>query len=336
MSITIIGDVMIGRSFNQLWTNQPGYRCVSNDLQQWLEGSNLLLGNLETTITSLTQKWPNKKFNFKLDPYLFSSFLSSLKVNHFSLANNHILDYLPAGAIETMKTLNSHGISFTGVGSDLNHSLLRKLEAMESIAEAKVPVIKKINGLDIAIFSAADHPSEWAAGPNSFGIWYLNSNDISSQRSILNEIRSFRSQFSGLIILSVHWGPNYQLIPSVNIQSLAHSLIDAGVDIIHGHSAHHLQMYEEYFNPRSIPPNYGLIFYSLGDFIDDYMVDSKYRNDLSAAIRIKVFKNPVNTRMRFSYEIEYQPIKISSMFTDITSNLKEREFIAKLLYSRSV
>ncbi len=63
IDIAIIGDVMIGRSFNQLWTNQPGYRCVSNDLQQWLDDSDLLLGNLETTITSLTQKWPNKRLH---------------------------------------------------------------------------------------------------------------------------------------------------------------------------------------------------------------------------------------------------------------------------------
>ncbi len=45
---------------------------------------------------------------------------------------------------------------------------------------------------------------------------------------------------------SFHWGPNYALIPSIEIQEMAHWLVDQGVDVIHGHSAHHPQGIELY------------------------------------------------------------------------------------------
>ncbi len=46
---------------------------------------------------------------------------------------------------------------------------------------------------------------------------------------------------TNFIIVSIHWGPNYAWAPSTAIQSLAHSFIDHGVNVIHGHSAHHVQ-----------------------------------------------------------------------------------------------
>jgi hypothetical protein len=75
-----------------------------------------------------------------------------------------------------------------------------------------------------------------------------------------------------ITVVSLHWGSNYQWIPSQKFQHFAHDLMDLGVDIIHGHSSHHIQGIEIY---KGKP-----IFYGLGDFIDDYAVDEVYRNDL--------------------------------------------------------
>ena len=46
------------------------------------------------------------------------------------------------------------------------------------------------------------------------------------------------------------------------MRSFGKALIDVGVDIVHGHSAHHIIPPEKY--------NGGVIFYSLGDFVNDY------------------------------------------------------------------
>ena len=56
---------------------------------------------------------------------------------------------------------------------------------------------------------------------------------------------------------------------------IAHYLIDdCGIDLIHGHSSHHIQGVETYKGK--------LIIYGCGDFVDDYALTPTYRNDLSA------------------------------------------------------
>ena len=75
---------------------------------------------------------------------------------------------------------------------------------------------------------------------------------------------------SDFVLFSFHWGPNYQWYPNFKIRRLAWKLIDMGVDLIHGHSSHHVQGIEIY---KGKP-----IFYGMGDFLDDYAVDATFRN----------------------------------------------------------
>ena len=66
-----------------------------------------------------------------------------------------------------------------------------------------------------------------------------------------------------LIIVSVHWGPNWGYEIPHEHRSFAHALIDrADVSIIHGHSSHHPKAVEVYRNR--------LILYGCGDLINDY------------------------------------------------------------------
>jgi poly-gamma-glutamate synthesis protein (capsule biosynthesis protein) len=64
-------------------------------------------------------------------------------------------------------------------------------------------------------------------------------------------------------VVSIHWGGNWgHRIPAEQTR-FAHRLIDdAGVDIVHGHSSHHVRAVEVYRDK--------LILYGCGDFINDY------------------------------------------------------------------
>lgn len=84
-----------------------------------------------------------------------------------------------------------------------------------------------------------------------------------------------------LKVFSVHWGPNYRWMPAAEIRGLAHFVIDeCGVDVVHGHSAHHVQGVERYKGK--------LIVYGCGDFVDDYALNEEFRNDLGAVWRVVV------------------------------------------------
>ena len=84
---------------------------------------------------------------------------------------------------------------------------------------------------------------------------------------------------SHFVVFSFHWGPNYQWHPDASIIRLAHALVDLGVDLVHGHSSHHVQGIELY---KGRP-----ILYGCGDFIDDYAVSDPYRNDLGFLYRLE-------------------------------------------------
>ena len=64
-----------------------------------------------------------------------------------------------------------------------------------------------------------------------------------------------------VVVVSMHWGEEYQPEPDLLTVELAREMIDAGADIIFGHHPHVLQPVERYKD--------GLIFYSLGNFIFD-------------------------------------------------------------------
>ena len=80
-----------------------------------------------------------------------------------------------------------------------------------------------------------------------------------------------------IVVVSIHWGGNRgYAIPSAQTR-FAHKLIDAaGVDIIHGHSSHHVKGIEIC---KDKP-----IIYGCGDFLTDYEGISGqegYRGDLA-------------------------------------------------------
>ena len=76
-----------------------------------------------------------------------------------------------------------------------------------------------------------------------------------------------------VLIVSAHWGGNWGYDVPAGHQDLARDLIEAGADVVFGHSPH-------IFRGVGIHRNRPII-YSAGDFIDDYAVDPVERNDQS-------------------------------------------------------
>src|SRR4029079_234809 len=111
INIHVCGDIMIGRSFNDLFRFEPDFNIWSNTIDVFKK-SDLALGNLETTITSSNDKWPNKIFNYKLDPQ-YSHTLKLPNFKHLNIANNHILDFNIKGLADTMENLDNLDIRWT-------------------------------------------------------------------------------------------------------------------------------------------------------------------------------------------------------------------------------
>jgi poly-gamma-glutamate synthesis protein (capsule biosynthesis protein) len=79
-----------------------------------------------------------------------------------------------------------------------------------------------------------------------------------------------------VVVASIHWGGNWgYAVPGEHVR-FAHGLVRAGVDLVHGHSSHHVRPLEV-FEGR-------LILYGCGELLDDYEGipgHEEFRDDLA-------------------------------------------------------
>jgi poly-gamma-glutamate capsule biosynthesis protein CapA/YwtB (metallophosphatase superfamily) len=221
--------------------------------------------NLETAITRSARPWQGKDVHYKMSPDNIAC-LAAAEIDCCTLANNHILDWGIPGLLESLDTLDKANIKHAGAGRNL--------------AQARTPVIVQ-NGEStrVIVFSlgstSSGIPAEWAARENLPGLSLIESQREDCARLLAKEISALRHK-GDIVVVSIHWGGNwgYQ-IPSSQ-STLAHRLVDeAGVDIVHGHSSHHVKAIELYHER--------LILYGCGDFFNDYEGISGYerfRGDL--------------------------------------------------------
>ena len=104
-------------------------------------------------------------------------------------------------------------------------------------------------------------PRRWAASESQPGVAIVADLSDRSATEIADRVVAMKGP-GDIGIVSVHWGSNWGYDVDPAQVAFAHRLIDAGVDIVHGHSSHH---------PRPIEVYRGkLIMYGCGDTIDDY------------------------------------------------------------------
>ena len=143
-----------------------------------------------------------------------------------ALANNHSLDCSPDGSTGTRSVLEGLGITSIGPGME--------------------PIYRKVNGLQLA---------------------FLALDDISSPLDANSAVEAIRlaDATGAVVIVSVHWGVEYQGGASDQQKSLAQEFAEAGAVLIWGHHPHVLQPTEwiETAHGKS------LILYSLGNALFD-------------------------------------------------------------------
>jgi poly-gamma-glutamate synthesis protein (capsule biosynthesis protein) len=207
--------------------------------------------NLETSVTRSDEHWPGKGIHYRMHPDNVAC-LTAARIDVCALANNHVLDFGPAGLRETLDTLGQAGVATAGAG--------------ESLLEARTPAVVPVPGAGRVVVFAAGHESSgilpgWAATGDRPGLDVLPDLSEGTADDLLERVRGAR-RAGDVVVASIHWGGNwgYEVTPAQ--QRFARRLLDGGVDLVHGHSSHH---------PRPVEIHRGkLILYGCGDFLDDY------------------------------------------------------------------
>ncbi len=296
LTLFLCGDVMTGRGIDQILPH-PGnpvlYESSLQSAQGYLELAEKKNGqilrpvdfsyvwgdaldelervkphvrivNLETSVT-VSEDWEDKGINYRMHP-ANAPVLTTAGIDVCVLANNHVLDWGERGLLQTLNSLQNAGVKTAGAGLDEKDA--------GSPAVVDLPIQGRLLIFSMATTSSGV-PRHWEAGVKP-GINLLQSFSKEAVFKIKQQIQSFRKP-DDLVMASIHWGGNwgYQ-IPQEHI-SFARRLIDeAGMDLVHGHSSHHILGIEVYREK--------LIIYGCGDFINDYegiWGYEKFRGDLS-------------------------------------------------------
>ncbi|HYA19307.1 MAG TPA: CapA family protein [Burkholderiales bacterium] len=298
MKLFLCGDVMTGRGIDQILPHpskphlfEPYVRLatdyvelaerVSGTLKKPVEfayvwgdalaelervGPDVRIINLETAVTASEDAWPGKGIHYRMSPANIAC-LTAAKPDCCVLANNHVLDWGRSGLGETLDVLHRAGLRTAGAGR--NHE--------EASAPACIEVPGKGRVLVFAFGMASSGVGhDWAATGERSGINFLRDFSEHSVDSIARQVLD-KKRAGDVAVFSIHWGANWRFDVSGEEREFAHRLIDrAGIDVVHGHSSHHVRGIEVY---RERP-----VIYGCGDFLNDYEGIGgyeSYRADLS-------------------------------------------------------
>jgi poly-gamma-glutamate capsule biosynthesis protein CapA/YwtB (metallophosphatase superfamily) len=281
--LAMVGDVMTGRGIDQVLphpVNPVLYESYVRDARQYVQlaetahgpipqpvefeyiwgdaleelqraGTDVRIINLETSITTSEDPWPNKGIHYRMHPWNIGC-LTAARIDCCSLANNHVLDWGYKGLAETLQTLEKAGVAHAGAG--------------RTAAEAASPAVLKVPGKGrVLVFSfgltTSGIPWKWGATEDRAGVNLLEDLSEETARRVASQIRQVKRP-GDVTVASIHWGGNWGYeIPDEQIQ-FAHRLIEGGIDLVHGHSSHHVKGIEVYRDR--------LILYGCGDFLTDY------------------------------------------------------------------
>jgi poly-gamma-glutamate synthesis protein (capsule biosynthesis protein) len=248
------GYVELAEAANGPIKQPVGFSYTLGDAIEELErmSPDLRIINLETSITKSNDYWKGKSIHYRMHPDNISC-IALAKIDYCSLANNHVLDWGYSGLMETLETLKKVNVKTAGAGRNLR--------------EAETPAVITVEGKGrVIVFSYGSTtsriPIRWAASNERPGVNLLKDLSDKTVRYIKGKVTKIK-QPGDIVVVSIHWGSNWGYDIPPDDTDFAHKLIDdAGVDVIHGHSSHHVKGIEVY-NDR-------LIIYGAGDFLNDY------------------------------------------------------------------
>jgi poly-gamma-glutamate synthesis protein (capsule biosynthesis protein) len=204
-----------------------------------VEGADLAIANFENPAPN-RPTWHTRGTVFSADPALIGG-LADAGLDYLSLANNHIRDAGGQGILQTIDNIGEHDIAVSGAGRNL--------------AAARKPALLEAGGMTVAVLGYDAIAGYYHATADKIGSAPLTTSIVRA------DVRAARGAGADVVIVFPHWGTEYRATPSASQRRLAHSILDAGADMIIGNHAHWAAAMEVY---KGKP-----IWYALGNFVFD-------------------------------------------------------------------
>ncbi|MBO5993928.1 MAG: CapA family protein [Firmicutes bacterium] len=222
-------------------------------LKSRFEKADLVVGNLETVLSSRSPYMSEKRYVDKLPnvnaPATYLSALRYAGYDALVMANNHNCDCGVYGILDTLDNVEDYKFIHTGTFAEKDQDRY---------------VLIEVNGIKIALMSFATYYNDKDKMITQDGRdLLLNRYSKAKVRKLVKKARKKGAEF---IIAYNHWGSQFTYDVRSSQRKYARQMANCGVDYIIGSHTHCLQHYEviKAKDGRKVP-----VVYSMGNFISD-------------------------------------------------------------------
>ena len=290
LKVSVVGDIMVHNHQLKAARESDGtydFTGVFEDIRSYLEEADIVLGNLETTI-STDEKGYTAYPRFR-SPISLITALKGAGFDVLTTANNHTLHALEFGVEHTLDVLDEHRILHTGSA--------RSPEERDRI------LIVEENDIKVAILAYTYGTNGMEGSVNKDKLTYMV-NYLRDTSRIEEDVRRAREEGAEFIVFCAHWGDEYVRTPNDGQKNMAQKLFDMGVDVIFGSHPHVIQPMER----KTITTPEGeeketFVIYSLGNIVSNQR--DRYR-DSGLILNLEIIKDYDNGTISIG-EIDYIP-----------------------------
>jgi poly-gamma-glutamate synthesis protein (capsule biosynthesis protein) len=251
-----VGDVLMHESVKRCAEAHAkeaadgGYAWLYGSVADLLAEPTITFANLETPVAPDAAAG-TREYVFNAPPDAIAA-LAHAGVDVVAVANNHAFDQGRPGFEETLRRVRAAGLTAIGAGPE---------------GRSAGPVRVEAGGLALAFLGYASFFNQEGNGcpKASPGAAPCQQASLLDRRRIVEDVRTAAAG-ADAVVVSLHWGVEYDAQPRAEDVELAHALVDAGAAVVLGHHPHVLQPLELYRAPDG---RLGVIAYSLGNFVSN-------------------------------------------------------------------
>ena len=266
LSVLFIGDIMGHdtqiRSAEKKESGTWDYNDVFRYLKPVISESDMAIANLEVTLAGP----PYKGYPRFSSPTALAEACRNTGINYLVTANNHAADRGENGITGTINTLDSLGIYHTGT--------FRNKAEKDSL----YPLMINHSDINIALLN-------YTYGLNGLKVKEPAIVNMLERDLVVRDIEKAVNKRADYIILFLHWGNEYDTIPSSNQVEMTEYFFSCGADLIIGSHPHVLQ--KMIWQRSDSTYDNKAVVYSLGNFVSN---QRKPKTDGGAMVKIELVK----------------------------------------------
>ncbi len=303
LRLAVVGDLMVHGPQIRAQQQSDGTYDFHNNfhfIKPWLQSSDVVVGNLETTFAGSSQKYSSyPRFN---TPDAFGEALFEAGFHGVSTVNNHTIDTGSQGFFRTLTVLKELGIKNMGTRSHDTNEYWQLFIHDEIVLGITAVSYETPRAYGRRTLNALIIPEELKGLINSFD-YHTWEDDLVS---VKEQLQAMKEAGADITAVMIHWGEEYQPQQNQWQETIANELAAAGADLILGSHPHVLQPVRPI--QREAEGRTSWVVYSSGNFISNqrFEILKRHEPEDGAIFFVDILKDPVNGSVEIQ-DVSYQP-----------------------------